>query len=544
MRGGFIGSTIVAAAVASAFMGQSALSNAPTGTFSNAFCNAYPGPSAAFIFLLTDGTVMVHDQGGTAQNWYRLTPDNTGSYICGTWTALASIPNSFAYGPTYYASAVLPDGRLIIEGGEYNQGGPQVETNKGAIYNPTTNQWLPVRPPPGWTSIGDAQSVVLPTGQWMLANCCSTQQALFNANNLTWTPTGSHFAAGTNDEAGWILLPDGSVQTVNENIVNNAPTGPQQGARWIAGNLPGSPVTVGTWYPAGSTQQLFDNAQEMGPQILLNNGTVLNVGATGNVSIYFPPPVTNPPSTLPGSWANTTALPALCGTAGSTQCASTDSPATLLPSGNVLQVACPVAFVGPPTNEFPPGNRFFEFDITVNPPAWNQPAYPGPLLTQLNTDACGHLARMISLPNGHVLYTNGSGTIWEYTPQGAPNPAWQPTITSFPAVITRNQTYNIYGYLFNGMSQANFFGDDVQNSTNYPIIQVTMAASPNHVYYGRTHNHSSMGVAQTTLPVSTKFELWTCPQIAGAACAPETGAATLVVIANGIASAPVNVTIQ
>jgi hypothetical protein len=152
---------------------------------------------------------------------------------------------------------------------------------------------------------------------------------------------------------------------------------------------------------------------------------------------------------------------------------------------------------------------------------------------------------MISLPNGHVLYTDGSTTIWEYTPAGASNPAWQPTITTYPQVITRNLTYNIYGYLFNGMTQANFFGDDVENATNYPIIQVTMDAAPNHVFYGRTHDHSAMGVARTTLPVSTKFELWDCGhQIAGSACVGDTEAATLRVIANGIASPPVSVTIQ
>ena len=96
------------------------------------------------------------------------------------------------------------------------------------------------------------------------------------------------------------------------------------------------------------------------------------------------------------------------------------------------------------------------------------------------------------------------------------------------------------------MSEANFYGDDTQNYTNYPIVQVTINGS-GHVYYGRTHNHSSMGVAQTTLPVTTHFELWDCNPphvIAGSACVPESGAATLVVIANGIASAPMNVTIN
>src|SRR5438045_2193807 len=62
--------------------------------------------------LLTDGTVMV--QATLTGDWWRLTPDNAGSYINGTWSQLASMPKG--YGPVYYASAVLPDGRVIVEG--------------------------------------------------------------------------------------------------------------------------------------------------------------------------------------------------------------------------------------------------------------------------------------------------------------------------------------------------------------------------------------------------------------------------------------------
>jgi hypothetical protein len=182
MRNSFFASTAASAVLASGLMGQPALGKQPTGTFNalgtvsppgSGSCpssNSYPGSAGTFPFLLTDGTVMVHDQSGTAQNWWRLTPDNTGSYSCGTWTKLASIPNSFGYGPDFYASAVLPDGRLGIAGGEYNQGGPQSEIAKAAIYLPTTNQWLPLRPPAGWTQIGDAESVVLPNGKWMIGN--------------------------------------------------------------------------------------------------------------------------------------------------------------------------------------------------------------------------------------------------------------------------------------------------------------------------------------------------------------------------------------
>jgi hypothetical protein len=51
----------------------------------------------------------------------------------------------------------------------------------------------------------------------------------------------------------------------------------------------------------------------------------------------------------------------------------------------------------------------------------------------------------------------------------------------------------------------------------------------------RTHDHSSMGVATGAIPVSTRFDV-----PAGA----ETGTATLAVVANGIASAPVTVTVS
>src|SRR2546427_12718862 len=113
--------------------------------------------------LLTDGTVIVHDTCG--RHWSRLTPDNTGSYVNGTWSAVASLPAG--YGPLYFASAVLPDGRVIVEGGEYNFCKP-VWTNLGAIYDPLSDSWTPVSPPAGWSTIGDAQSAVLFDGTFML----------------------------------------------------------------------------------------------------------------------------------------------------------------------------------------------------------------------------------------------------------------------------------------------------------------------------------------------------------------------------------------
>src|SRR5207247_1220320 len=144
--------------------------------------------------LLTDERVMVHQYGDPQHsgqgmnNWWALTPDANGSYQNGTWSQLASM--SSTYGPLYFASAVLPDGRVIVEGGEYNFL-QFAETNKGAIYDPVTNVWTTVNPPAGWTSIGDSPGIVLSNGTFMLGQNSSKKQVLFNATTLTWTAVGT-----------------------------------------------------------------------------------------------------------------------------------------------------------------------------------------------------------------------------------------------------------------------------------------------------------------------------------------------------------------
>ena len=68
--------------------------------------------------LLTDGTVMV--QNNQTSDWWKLTPDSSGSYVNGTWKQIASMPDGYA--PLYYASAVLADG--LPSGGCVRKGRP------------------------------------------------------------------------------------------------------------------------------------------------------------------------------------------------------------------------------------------------------------------------------------------------------------------------------------------------------------------------------------------------------------------------------------
>ncbi|HEY6577909.1 MAG TPA: hypothetical protein VIY09_01175, partial [Rhizomicrobium sp.] len=86
----------------------------------------------------------------------------------------------------------------------------------------------------------------------------------------------------------------------------------------------------------------------------------------------------------------------------------------------------------------------------------------------------------------------------------------------------------------NGLSQANSFGDEFQCNTNFPLVQI-INGKTGHVFFAKTHDHSTMAVATGNQTVSTHFDV---------PSGIETGASTLVVIANGIPSAPVSITVQ
>ena len=106
----------------------------------------------------------------------------------GTWSDGGHLASN--YGPFYFGSQVLLNGReVVIEGGEYNFGN-EVLTNLGAIGTVTpfggVLVWVPNSPPTGWARIGDAESIILPNGTYMQSDCCTAQNALFNGPN-SWT---------------------------------------------------------------------------------------------------------------------------------------------------------------------------------------------------------------------------------------------------------------------------------------------------------------------------------------------------------------------
>jgi Bacterial Ig-like domain (group 3) len=479
-----------------------------------------PPVSVGAMLLLTDGRVLVHSEPncsgctGNYSNWYTLTPDNTGSYVNGTWTQVASTPSGYA--PLFFGSAVLKDAKVVIQGGEYNcnPSCSAVWQSKGAIYDPAANTWTATTPPTK-SNVGDAQSVVFPDGTWMLAQCCaiafgnSTAPVYYTFNestlSLTTISNSTDGKFDDFDEEGWTLLPNGQVLTVDAYTSNTVKTGTNSELYTQSTN---------TWVTAGSTiNQLWDsgcetlsgNSFEVGPAVLRPDGTVFATGASdcsaGHTAIY---------NTTTGTWA--------AGPDFASSQAANDAPAALETNGNVI------VEVSPSAGTFSAPSKFYEWNGSTltainNPPnAVNTPSFDG---------------HLINLPNGQIMYTDFSTDVEFLTPTGTFNSAWQPTITSVASTLTPGSTFTLSGTQLNGLSQASSYGDDFQNATNYPLVRITNT-STGHVVFAKTHDHSTMGIATGSTIVSTSFDV---------PSSIETGASTLVVIANGIPSAGIAVTV-
>ncbi len=444
-------------------------------------------------WLLTDGSILAQS-GQNQSNWYRYVPDAKGSYSDGTWTQVASL--AYPYGPLYFAADVLADGRLAISGGEYNSPGNGYDlqlTNQGAVYDPLKNAWTPLTHPTKWKYIGDSPSSVLPNGNMLVGDKLHKWDAYLNPKTLAWTHVPDTGKSDFNAEEGWTLLPNGTILTAD---VQNAPNSEIY-----------NPV-AGKWRSAGSTivdlhspspygcllygpNKCYYPPGEIGPAILRPDGTVFYTGSysktgPGHTAIY-----------------NSNARTWTAGPDFPNDDNAGDSYAVLEPSGNVLV--------------FGVSGTVYEWNGSTLSPV-NGITYGGPPLV---------------LPTGQIMVLTYS-SVELYTPTGQPQASWLPTIAKVSKTLARRQTYKITGTQFNGFGQATSYGDENQNATNYPLVRITNNSTKD-VFYARTHDHSTMGVATGSTPVSTNFDV---------PAKIETGASTLVVVANGIASKPVTVTIK
>jgi len=457
-----------------------------------------PGVTVGPMLQLRDGRILVHEeQSGDLTAWHILTPDSTGSYVNGTWSSGGHLPSN--YGPVYFGSQVLIDGKtVVIEGGEYNLGS-QDWTNKGAIgtISGSTLTWTANSPPAGWNNLGDAESVILADGTYMQANCCTAQNALFNGPN-SWTMTGS-VNQSSNDESGFTLLSNDLVLTVDAK--SDSPCGTTQGSE-----LYNQGTGVWSCGPILPVQLYNASDEELGAAVLMYNNQVLQFG--GNVvatAVY---------NVAANSWVAGPTPPG-----GLNQA---DGPAALEPNGKVLAMLSPGLFQS--------GCQFVEYDPLTNT-----------LTNTANPTNCpgdsSYVGHLMMLPTGQIMFTDFSGLVEVYTPAAGVVAGVAPTINSVGGAVgsigSPSTNNPLSGTQLNGLTENNAYGDDYQGATNYPLVRLVQVAAPNTVYYATTHNESTHSIAPGT-SVSTEFDV--PPGLIP-------GSYDLSVIANGIESNVITVNV-
>jgi uncharacterized repeat protein (TIGR01451 family) len=445
-----------------------------------ALANGAPN-SIGTMELLTNGTVMAQGA-GVSNNWYSLTPDSTGSYVNGTWSSLANM----SLQRLYTATNVLKDGRVFELGGEYSgPNGTNNWINSGEIYNPVSNSWSSIPNFPQ-SQFGDDPSMQLPDGRVLVGYLSGPQTYIYDPVANSWSQAATKLDSDRSDEETWVKLPDDSILTYDVFNTSHAQRYIPSTNQW---------VETGTVPVALSSSAVGD---ELGPAFLLPDGRVFYLGANGNTAFYTP-------ST--DSW---TAGPVIPGGGG-----ADDAPGAMLPNGDILFAA--------DTPEFHAPTKIYEFNPTTNVYTDVTPGAPNLSGTP------AYVTRMLMLPTGQALFTLSSSQLYVYTPSGGPQTAWQPTVTS---VAPNGSNYTLTGTQINGISAGASYGDDAEMDTNYPIIE--LKSSGGTVYFARTFNWSSTGVATGATSETTDFSL---------PSGLPNGTYSLTVVGSGISSSPFQFTV-
>ncbi len=418
------------------------------------------------MLMMTDGTVLAQSNGGSA--WYRLTAGPDGRFADGTWSRRAPMHDT----RLYYASTVLRDGRVFVGGGEYGTGGSSVE-----IYDPAVDTWSYLS---GWSGdIGDSTGLTLADGRVLLLPRLWSSATVWNPVDGSWTETGGR--PTWNDEESAALLADGSV------LVTMTNGGSTRYLPW-----------TNQWVDAGTPpDNLIGHGEEVGANVLMYDGRVLAIGASGATDLY-----------ANGTWSSGPRLP--------DGAIADDAPAAILPNGRVL-VAGDLQEFGAPT-------EMFEFDPVTD----SFTRAPTPFGAQAQEPV--FVERFLVVPSGEVLFADGGSSVFAYTPTDGPSEAWRPAIATLAA--NGDGTAQLVGARLNGLSSGAYYGDDAQMASNFALVRMTDGSGT--VRYARTFGFSTMGITPGDTQSSCEISFAGIPD----------GRYALAVVANGIASATVDVDIR
>jgi hypothetical protein len=199
--------------------------------------------------------------------------------------------------------------------------------------------------------------------------------------------------------------------------------------------------------------------------------------------------------------------------------ASGEGPAAILPSGKFCYVA---------------GTRYisdvagfgyvFMWDGTTSSPV--KTTLPGGALLYPTT------TQMVVLPSGELFVTSQGGGVFLYQDTGATVDSTQkPVVDNIPTTFGQGGTYRVIGKQLTGLHVGSIFGDESPNQSNHTLVRLTK--SDGTVYFAPTKNWSYRGI-QPNRSSSVEFTITTSIPV---------GVYDLNVIANGVASDPVSVTV-
>ena len=251
-------------------------------------------------------------------------------------------------------------------------------------------------------------------------------------------------------------------------------------------------------------------------------GNTFVVGAGTSTDIAPAPCTTQRPAPTAlydyaaGKWVNGPAIP----TIGGLQYDSADGPGSILPDGNVLFDVSPCVYNAP--------IAFFLYNASSNTLS------PVPNVPNAANDST-YYTRMLALPNGQVLFNDGSNQMLVYTAGGNAQPG-------VGSVDQLDQHHDLEP----GHRPPACRAPSSPGSPRARPTVTTCRTTPTSRWCGsRTRSPGwsptpgrATGRSVSIAPGAASSTDFTIPKTTPA------GASTLVVIANGIASAPVPVTIR
>jgi Kelch motif len=586
------------------------------------------GPNGVQIMIQgTDGSILVQSYDG--QTWMKLTPDEKGSYVNGTWTTLGLEPVA----RLYFASQIMPDGRLFVAGGEYS--GPALIpdwSNTGEIYDPLTNKWTIITPypdqpgcpalnyvsgnttsgsakvtgvypntaglfageqvfasgiPSGATIVsiassteitisapatktisanfiglsafyqpagclGDDPSTLLSSKKILVGDLLNSNTYIYDAASNSWSPSGTKVYADSSDEEGWTRSGEGSI--VNYDLFYSITTNGSYAEKYNPATGVWTGISPSDGTAKGTIPQLSSTTlgYELGPSLRLQDGRILEIGATPHTALYNPatntwaagPNITGtlngiaspfgsddaPGAILPNGHVMFAADSGPSGFTSSGNIAAGSKVITGIPSTAILQVFWSVNGAGIPGGSyiasvdsahqvtissaatattkadaiswggtFSNPTELFDFDPRTDKVTQVTSALPDPNLPYEGS----YPTRMLTLPTGQLLFSDDSAQLWVYTSSGEANWWLRPFITSVS--YQGDGQFKLAGFQLDGQSAGAAYGDDDQMDANYPIIH--MVDFNGNVFYARSFNWSKIGVGDGTGYETVDFTL-------------------------------------